>query len=153
MFLRLIIQLIVFFFTFAPPLLGAQPAHAGCSPLRSPQKVWLNEYFFGVGANNPPNFLELYSTSPTFLTQWQGSTVEVYSAANTKTTYTFNSTTATACTLSNKTWITYNVLGGLESNRALVILRDPNGDAIDAFVFDNTTPPNPWQSASVNWAM
>ena len=152
MYLRLTIQIIVFLVTLVFPLLGVPPTQAGCSSLRSPQKVWLNEYFFGVGANSPPNFLEIYSTSPTFLAQWQGSTVDVYSAANTKTTYTFNSTTATACTLSNKTWITYNVLGGLESNQALVILRDPNGDTIDALVFDNTAPPNPWQSASLNWA-
>jgi uncharacterized repeat protein (TIGR01451 family) len=155
LFLRLTIQIIVFLATLVSPVLGVLSAHAGCSTYRSPQKVWFNEYFFGVGANNPPNFLELYTTSPAFQTQWAqgpGSTVEVYSAANTKKTYTFTSTTATACTIGNKTWITANVLGSLESNQALVILRDPSGDAIDAFVFDNQAPPAPWQSATVNWA-
>lgn len=138
----------------AAPVLGVLPAHAGCSSWRSPQKVWLNEYFFGVGANNPPNFLELYTTSPAFQTQWSGSTVEVYSAPNTKKTYTFNSATATACTSSGKTWITYNVLGGLESHQALVILRASNGETIDAFVFDNKVPnsTSPWQNATNNWA-
>lgn len=134
------------------PLLVTLPAQAACSSWRSPQKVWLNEYFFGSGANAPPNYLELYSTSNTYAAQWHGSYVEVYSAANTKTTYTFTAATATACTIANKTWITYNVLGGLRQQNALVILRDPGGAAIDAFVFDNTAPPAPWTSASNNWA-
>lgn len=144
------------------PVLGVLPAHAvceppaqvGCSSWRSPQKVWLNEYFFGVGANNPPNFLELYTTSPAFQTQWPCSTVDVYSAPNTKKTYTFSSATATACTISGKTWITYNVLGGLESHQALVILRGSNGETIDAFVFDNKVPnsTSPWQNTANNWA-
>jgi uncharacterized repeat protein (TIGR01451 family) len=154
LFLRLTIQIIFFFAMLVSPVLGVLPAHAGCSSWRSPQKVWLNEYFFGVGANNPPNFLELYTTSPAFQTQWPGSKVEVYSAPNTKKTYTFTSTTATACTISGKTWITYNVLGGLESNQALVILRGSDGETIDAFVFDNKVPSSttPWQNATNNWA-
>lgn len=143
-FLRALVLVLAAFLTL--------PAQAACSSWLSPQKVWLNEYFFGSGSNAPPNFLELYSTSNTYSTQWHGSYVEVYSAANTKTTYTFTNATATACTISNKTWVTYNVLGGLRQQNALVILRDPGGNAIDAFVFDNSTPPAPWTSASNNWA-
>ena len=132
-------------------LLSAFPVLAACSAWRSPQKAWFNEYFFGSGANAPPNFLELYSTSNAFPAEWQGASVEVYAGEGSKSTYTFTNATATACTVANKTWVTLNVLGGLRQQNALVILRDPAGDTVDAFVFDNTVPPAPWSSATSNW--
>lgn len=127
-------------------------AHAACSTWRSPQKVWLNEYFFGSGSNAPPNFLEIYSTSNAFPASWQNWSIDVYSSLNTKVTYPFNNSTATACTVANKTWLTTNVPGGLRQQNALVLLRDNTGAYVDAFVFDNTTPPAPWPgAASASW--
>lgn len=138
---------------FFAAIFFAAATHAACSSYRSPQqKVWLNEYFFGSGGGVPPNFLEIYTTDNGYRTGWPGSTIEVYSAANTKTTYLLNNSNTTACTISNKTWITHNVLAGLRQQNALVILRDPSGDAIDAFVFDNGSPPAPWLSGTNNWA-
>jgi len=127
-------------------------AFAACSAWRSPQKVWFNEYFFGSGGGAPPNFLEIYSTSNSFPSQWSGMSLEVYSGANTKTTHPLNNSTALACSIASKTWLTYNAVGGLVSQKALVILRDSAGDAVDAYAFDNTSPPAPWAGAANNWA-
>lgn len=127
-------------------------AHAACSSWRSPQKVWLNEYFFGSGANAPPNFLEVYSTTNAFPSIWQGWSIEVYSGQGEKVTYPLNTSTATACTVANKTWLTTNVPTGLRQQNGLVLLRDDTGAYVDAFVFDNTTPPAPWPGpASASW--
>lgn len=134
----------------------ALSASAACSSWfnanQNQKKVWFNEYFFGSGSSAPPNFLELYTTSSQYATSWQGSYVEVYTDYNTKSTYTFNNSTATACTTGNKTWITHNVTGGLRQQNGLAILKDPSGNTIDAFVFDNTIPPAPWKSATDTWA-
>jgi uncharacterized repeat protein (TIGR01451 family) len=123
-----------------------------CSTWRSPQKVWFNEYFFGSGGSAPPNFLEVYSTSNAFPASWQNWSVDVYSAANTKTTYPLTNSTATACTVSNKTWLTSNVTAGLRQQNALVVLKDNVGKYVDAFVFDNSSPPAPWPgTAASSW--
>ncbi|HEY0846772.1 MAG TPA: DUF11 domain-containing protein [Noviherbaspirillum sp.] len=132
--------------------LSSAAAHATCSSWRSPQKVWLNEYFFGSGSNAPPNFLEIYSTSNAFPASWQDWSIDVYRSLNTKTTYPFNINTATACTVANKTWLTTTVPAGLRQQNALVLLRDNTGAYVDAFVFDNTTPPAPWPgAAAASW--
>ncbi|WP_162256889.1 DUF11 domain-containing protein [Noviherbaspirillum sp. Root189] len=127
-------------------------AHAACSSWRSPQKAWFNEYFFGSGGSAPPNFLEVYSTSNAFPASWQNWSIDVYTGINTKTTYPLNTSTATACTVSNKTWLTSNVPGGLRQQNALVLLKDEDGAYVDAFVFDNSSPPEPWPgSAASSW--
>ncbi|WP_192805070.1 DUF6701 domain-containing protein [Noviherbaspirillum aerium] len=131
-------------------------AHAdNCSPWRGPQKqAWFNEYFFGSGGSAPPNFLEVYSMHGAFPASWQGWSVDVYSSKDVKTTYPLNNSTATACTVSNKTWLTANVPGGLRQQNALVILKDGDGKYVDAFVFDNNPGklPEPWPGdASLNW--
>lgn len=119
---------------------------------RSPQKVWLNEYFFGAGGSAPPNFLEVYSTSNAFPASWQDMKIDVYSAHNTKTTYPLTNATAIACTVGNKTWLTTNVASGLRQQNGLVVLRDKDDKYVDAFVFDNTSPPAPWPGAvSLGW--
>lgn len=134
-------------------MLTSAAAHAACSTTwRSPQKVWLNEYFFGSGANAPPNFLEIYSTSNGFPASWQNWSIDVYTSLNTKITYPFTINTATACTVANKTWLTTTVPSGLRQQNALVLLRDNTGAYVDAFVFDNTTPPAPWPgAAAASW--
>lgn len=129
-------------------LVSLSSAHAACSNWRSPQKAWFNEYFFGSGANAPPNFLEVYSVSPGFPAAWQGWSVDVYTSTNTKTTYPLTNATATACTISNKTWLTTNVPSGLRQQNALVLLRDSVGAYVDGFVFDNSSPPAPWPGAA-----
>ncbi|HYC42831.1 MAG TPA: DUF6701 domain-containing protein [Noviherbaspirillum sp.] len=129
----------------------APRAHAdNCSSWRSPQKVWLNEYFFGSGGSAPPNFLEVYSTTNAFPASWQDWSIDVYSKVNTKTTYPLNNATATACTVSNKTWLTSNVPSGLRQQNALVVLKDSEGKYVDAFVFDNNSPPAPWPGAATS---
>ncbi|RJF98846.1 DUF11 domain-containing protein [Noviherbaspirillum saxi] len=125
-------------------------AHAACSSWRSPQKAWFNEYFFGSGGSAPPNFLEVYSTSNAFPASWQNWSIDVYTGANTKTTYPLTSSTSTACTVSNKTWLTTNVPGGLRQQNALVLLKDEAGAYVDAFVFDNSSPPDPWPGAAAS---
>lgn len=127
-------------------------AHAACSSWRSPQKAWFNEYFFGSGGSAPPNFLEVYSTSNAFPASWQNWSIDVYTSTNTKTTYPLTTSTSTACTVSNKTWLTTNVPGGLRQQNALVLLKDEDGAYVDAFVFDNSSPPEPWPgSAASSW--
>ncbi|MEC4722992.1 DUF11 domain-containing protein [Noviherbaspirillum sp. CPCC 100848] len=131
-------------------------AHAdNCSPWRGPQKqAWFNEYFFGNGGSAPPNFLEVYSTHSAFPASWQGWSIDVYSSKDVKTTYPLDNSTATACTVSNKTWLTSNVPSGLRSQNGLVILKDGDGKYVDAFVFDNNqgSPPAPWPgNPSSNW--
>ncbi len=121
-----------------------------CSSWRSPQKVWLNEYFFGSGGSAPPNFLEIYSTANSFPASWQNWSIDVYSAANTKTTYPFTNATATACSVVSKTWLTAAVPAGLRQQNALVILKDNEGKYVDAFVFDNSSPPAPWPGAAAS---
>lgn len=123
-----------------------------CSSSRSPQKVWLNEYFFGSGGSAPPNFLEVYSTSNSFPASWQNWSIDVYTSTGTATTYPLNNSTATACTVSNKTWLTTPVPAGLRQQNALVVLKDNEGKYVDAFVFDNSSPPAPWPgSAASSW--
>lgn len=114
-------------------------------------KVWLNEYYFGSGANNPPNFLEIYSTDIAFAASWQNWTVDVYSAQNTATTYTFNSATSSLCRIGGKSWLTQVIPGGLRQQNALALLKDNQGKYVDAFVFDKKAPPDPWLGAGNNW--
>jgi uncharacterized repeat protein (TIGR01451 family) len=128
-------------------------AHAACSSKwSSPQKAWFNEYFFGSGGSAPPNFLEVYSTNNAFPASWQGWSIDVYTGKDTKITYPLNTSTAIACTVSNKTWLTTNVPGGLRQQNALVLLKDNEGAYVDAFVFDNSAPPEPWPgSPASSW--
>lgn len=127
-------------------------AAADCSTWRSPQKVWLNEYYFGVpSAGNPPHYLEAYSSNNAFPASWQGWSIEVFSARNVKTTHPLNDTTATACTSGNKTWLLSMAPGGLPYP-ALVVLKDNLGAYVDAFVFDTAAPPAPWPGVPAsNW--
>lgn len=131
----------------------APTAHAdNCSASRSPQKAWLNEYFFGSGGGAPPNFLEVYSTSNSFPASWQDWSIDVYTGPGTSTHYPLTNATATACTVSNKTWLTSPIPAGLRQQNGLVILKDAVGKYVDAFVFDNTAPPAPWPgSAASSW--
>lgn len=142
----------LFCLAFLLALFASQSAHAACSTLNYADKVWLNEYFFGSGGSAPPNFLEVYSTSPSFPASWQGWSIDLYSGLNSVTTYPLNNNTATACTVSNKTWLTTNVPSGLRSQNALVLLKDAAGNYVDAFVFNNTAPPAPWPgNAASSW--
>lgn len=132
-------------------LLPFAPAHAACST-KWAGKAWFNEYFFGSGGSAPPNFLEVYSTDNSFPAKWQGWSIDVYEGLNSKVNYPLNTTSATACTVGNKTWLTTNVLDGLRQQNALVLLRDDQGAYVDAFVFDNSAPPEPWRgSAATSW--
>lgn len=126
-------------------LVGVQ-AQAACSTWQG--KAFLNEYYFGSGAGSPPNFLELYSADRTYQTAWSGFSVDVYNALNTAQHYTFDDNTASMCTQGNKSWVVYNVSGGLVASNALVVLRDATGAPVDALVFDNGAPPAPWPSAA-----
>ncbi|HJV84118.1 MAG TPA: DUF6701 domain-containing protein [Noviherbaspirillum sp.] len=134
-------------------ILTSVAAHAACSPWRSSSKqAWFNEYFFGNGGSAPPNFLEIFSNSNAFPSSWQNWSIDVYTDTNSKITYPFNNRTATACTISGKTWLTTLVPGGLYQQKALVLLKDDAGAYVDAFVFDNTSPPDPWPgAASASW--
>lgn len=125
-------------------------SYAACSAWRSPQRVWLNEYYFGTGGKFP-QFLEAYSTNIAFPAVWQNWSIDVYSGPGNKRTYALDNTTAFACTVGNKTWLTTNVPKDLESNQALVLLKDNEGKYVDAFVFDNKAPPLPWKGATDNW--
>lgn len=130
--------------------LWANVVHATCSTWRTPAKVWFNEYFFGVGKDVPPNFLEVFSSNNAFPASWQNWSIDVYTSPNTKETYPLTNSTATACTVGNKTWLTTNVPGSLQHQEALVLLRDNLGHYVDALVFDNTAPPAPWPGAPAN---
>jgi len=126
-------------------LLLAPTASATCSPWLD--KAWFNEFFFGTSGE----FLELYSNDKNFPTAWQGWTLDIYTAANAKTPYTFNDNTAFACTKSgNKTWVTYPTTG-LSGSNGLVLLKDASGAYVDAFVFDNAAPPVPWTNNTNNF--
>jgi uncharacterized repeat protein (TIGR01451 family) len=125
-------------------------ADANCSDYSS--NVWFNEYFFGSGGGAPPNFLEIYSTRVDFPARWADWTIDVYESKNVATPYTFTTSSATACTVANKTWLTRIVPGGLRQQNGLVVLKDDLGKYVDAFVFDNTSPPAPWPGdASSSW--
>ncbi len=124
------------------------PAWAGAACSIWSDRVFLNEYYFGPTTTN---FLELYSSDKAFPTSWSGFSVDVYSSLNTKQSYVFDENTATACPKGSKTWVTLDVSGGLVSQDALVILRDPAGNPVDALVFDNSSPPAPWSSILSNY--
>lgn len=123
-------------------------AHAACSQWMG--QVFFNEYYFGT---NGQHFLEIYSQDKTFSsTTWANWKIDVYSALNTKTTYSGSTHTRTSCTAGSKTWGTIEGASmSLPQANALVVLRDENDDPVDVMAFDNNAPPASWASAASNY--
>lgn len=125
----------------APAWVGS--AQAGCSSYLG--KAFLNEYYFGP-SSPPGNFLEVYSRDKSVDTAaWQGWTIDVYGSSGSATTYTLNTSTATECVFGSRRFITYNV-SDLPQGKAFVVLKDAAGQEVDVVVFDNTNPPDPYDS-------
>ncbi|HEY6898308.1 MAG TPA: DUF6701 domain-containing protein [Rhodocyclaceae bacterium] len=132
-------------------LLGVAPAIAAdkCSSTWL-GKVWLNEYNFGT---NP--FVEIYSKDASFPASWQNWTIEVYDSHGLMipTITLSNASGAFACTKSgNKTWVTKDITDNqFSGNAGLAVLKDSSGKFVDAYAFDNSSPPNSWKNSTSNY--
>lgn len=136
--------------TVLATMLGAaEPAHGACTTTYF-EKAYLNEYYFGTSTN----YLEVYipNNNQVSSADWSSWYARVYTGATTYTSYPLSG--ATACVFGSKTYLAYNVPGGLPGTGGAVnvVLYDGNGNEIDYLKFDNSSPISVYQAAQCAYA-
>lgn len=102
------------------------------------EKAYLNEYYFG----NSTNYLEVFipNNNKVSAVDWSTWNIRVYTSATAYTDYPISG--AVACSFGSKTYLTYEVAGGLPGTGGAVnvVLYDGSGNEIDYLKFDNSSP-------------